>query len=107
MKDADLVQFKLMLPALLKARVEEQASLNRRSLSQEIVTALEEKYPPPKPDKVSDPAAKILYWLAARIRRRNPRPGSLREKQAALYEGIAADLATRMETLEGSTKSKK
>ena len=107
MKDADLLQFKLMLPAPLKARVEEQAALNRRSLSQEIVTALEEKYPLPKPEKVSDPAAKILYWLAARIRRRQPKSGSLRDKQAALYEGIAADLEARMEAIEGTTKLEK
>ena len=38
-----LIQFKLMLPADLKIRVEEVAFLNRRSLSQEIVAALEEK----------------------------------------------------------------
>jgi hypothetical protein len=107
MKDMDLLQFKLMLPAPLKARLEEQASLNRRSLSQEIVTALEEKYPAPKPDKVTDPAAKILYWLATRIRRRSPRTGSLREKQAALYEGIAADIEARMDAIEGTSTFEK
>lgn len=45
MKEDSLVQFKLMLPAALKARVETAAKENRRSLSQEIVGTLEEKYP--------------------------------------------------------------
>ena len=45
MKNPLLVQFKLMLPAALKARVETVATANRRSLSQEIVASLEEKYP--------------------------------------------------------------
>lgn len=77
--------------------------MSRRSLSQEIVTALEEKYPAPKPDQATDPAAKLLYWLAARIRRRNPRRGSSRERQAALYEGIAADIEARMDMIEGTS----
>lgn len=47
MKDDALVQFKLMLPAGLKRRVEVAAHSTRRSLSQEIVAALEEKFPPP------------------------------------------------------------
>ena len=41
-----LVQFKLMLPARLKERIAERAEVNRRSLSQEIVEALEHVYPP-------------------------------------------------------------
>jgi hypothetical protein len=107
MKETDLLQFKLLLPAPLKTRAEEQALLNRRSLSQEIVTALEEKYPAPKPDKVTDPAAKILYWLAARIRRRNPRTGSSSERQAALYECIASDIEARMDTIAGTSSIEK
>ncbi|ATX64728.1 hypothetical protein [Roseinatronobacter bogoriensis] len=47
MKADALVQFKLMLPAGLKTRVEASADRNRRSLSQEIVWALEERYPAP------------------------------------------------------------
>ena len=47
MKDNSLIQFKLMLPADLKVRLEAAASRERRSLSQEIVATLEEKYPPP------------------------------------------------------------
>ena len=105
MKENEPIQFKLMLPRALKTRVEERAVLNRRSISQEIVTILKEKYTIPKPEKVSDPAAKILFWLAGRIRRRNPKSGSLRDKQAALYEGIATDIEARMKTIEGTTRN--
>lgn len=45
MKEDALVQFKLMLPAGLKKRVEESASANRRTLSQEIVAILERAFP--------------------------------------------------------------
>lgn len=46
MSDSEnLVQFKLMLPPRLKDRVAEAAKINRRSLSQEIVEALETVYP--------------------------------------------------------------
>lgn len=41
-----LVQFKLLLPARLKERIADRAQVNRRSLSQEIVEALEQVYPP-------------------------------------------------------------
>lgn len=47
MKEDALVQFKLMLPAGLKARVEASAERNRRSLSQEIVWVLEDAFPAP------------------------------------------------------------
>jgi len=50
MRDSALVQFKLMLPADLKSRIESHAQGHRRSLSQEIVLALEEKFPPPTYD---------------------------------------------------------
>ncbi|MCA0961151.1 hypothetical protein [Salipiger bermudensis] len=46
------VQYKFMIPASLKKRIEDAAHDNRRSLSAEIVTALEEKYPAPfEPDE--------------------------------------------------------
>ena len=45
MKEDTLVQFKLMLPAGLKKRIEERASDNRRTLSQEIVVVLERAFP--------------------------------------------------------------
>lgn len=99
MKDDALLQFKLMLPATLKKRVETHAALNRRSLSQEIVTALEKTYPVAAADAPSDPAARLLYWLAKRIRGRNPTPGSARDKQAALYERIADDIVARMQDI--------
>lgn len=100
MKIEALVQFKLLLPASLKERLEAHAALNRRSLSQEIVVALEEKYPAPAPETVTDPAARLLLWIAARIRRRKPKPGSIRARQAALYENIANDIVTRMAAID-------
>lgn len=83
------IQFKLMLPADLKIRVEEMASLNRRSLSQEIVAALEEKYPSPTVTDATGIEARVLLWLAARIRKGAPKPGSMRDRQAAAYEVLA------------------
>lgn len=44
-----LVQFKLMLPADLKDRIEAATKDTRRSLSREMVAALEEKFPAPSP----------------------------------------------------------
>jgi len=99
MKDEALIQFKLMLPAALKKRLETHASLNRRSLSQEIVVALVEKHPATEAEATTDPAARLLFWLAARIRRRNPNPGTPRDKQAALYERIASDISDRMKDI--------
>lgn len=83
------IQFKLMLPADLKIRVEEMASLNRRSLSQEIVSALEEKYPSPSVSDATGIEARVLLWLAKRIRKGSPKPGSMRDRQAAAYEVLA------------------
>lgn len=100
MKDDSLVQFKLMIPTALKKRLDTRATLNRRSLSQEIVAALEEKYPPDQAAITKDPAARLLFWLAKRIRRRNPKPGSPRDRQAALYERIASDIADRMHEID-------
>ena len=59
MKEEALVQFKLMLPAGLKARVEASAAANRRTLSQEIVVTLEEKFPAP----VSEGEAAVVALL--------------------------------------------
>jgi hypothetical protein len=83
------IQFKLMLPADLKIRVEEMASLNRRSLSQEIVAALEDEYPKPASTEATGIEARVLLWLAARIRKGSPKPGSMRDRQAAAYEVLA------------------
>lgn len=89
------IQFKLMLPADLKIRVEEMASLNRRSLSQEIVAALEENYPTPSATDATGIEARVLLWLAARIRKGSPKPGSLRDRQAAAYEVLAGRSMTQ------------
>jgi hypothetical protein len=83
------IQFKLMLPADLKIRVEEMASLNRRSLSQEIVAALEDKYPTPTVTDATGIEARVLLWLAGRIRKGSPKPGSMRDRQACAYEVLA------------------
>lgn len=89
MSENTSIQFKLMLPADLKVRVEEMASLNRRSLSQEIVAALEDKYPTPTATDATSIEARVLLWLAARIRKGSPKPGSMRDRQAAAYEVLA------------------
>lgn len=89
MREKTPIQFKLMIPADLKIRVEEMAALNRRSLSQEIVAALEEHYPTPKKSDARGIEARVLLWLAGRIRKGSPKPGSLRDRQAAAYEVLA------------------
>lgn len=89
MSEKTPIQFKLMIPADLKIRVEEMASLNRRSLSQEIVAALEEQYPAPDTSEATGIEARVLLWLARRIRKGSPKPGSLRDRQAAAYEVLA------------------
>lgn len=45
MKEDAPIQFKLLLPAGLKARLDAQARANRRSLSQEIIFILEHALP--------------------------------------------------------------
>lgn len=40
-------QFKLRIPADLKARIEKKAAVNNRSLSSEILNTLEDRYPAP------------------------------------------------------------
>lgn len=78
-----------IMMASAKVWVEEMASLNRRSLSQEIVAALEEKYPTPDAKDAKGIEARVLLWLASRIRKGSPQPGSLRDRQAAAYEVLA------------------
>lgn len=66
MANDEIVQFKLLLPASLKARVEAAALQTRRSMSQEIVVALEEKFPAPKPPETPEAilGAEALLSLA-------------------------------------------
>lgn len=99
MKNDGLQQYKILIPASLKARVERHATHSKRSLSQEIIATLEEKYPAPLPEQVKEPGARLLLWLAKRIRKRNPKPGSARDRQAGMYEGMAREMITRMETI--------
>ncbi|QDP53954.1 hypothetical protein [Sulfitobacter faviae] len=47
MSEKDRVQYKFMIPTDLKARIENAAHDHRRSLSGEIIHALEEAYPDP------------------------------------------------------------
>lgn len=63
MEDEDrLVQFKLLLPAYLKDVIASAAAANRRSLSQEIVRALEASYFPHKTPEGQE-AMKLEYIL--------------------------------------------
>lgn len=90
MKEEALVQFKLMLPAGLKARVEVSATSNRRSLSQEIVATLEDRYP--APGRVFDEAKAVLAALRQDVK------GYAEWSQKPLQERldtIAAELAAR------------
>ena len=82
MKDEALVQFKLLLPAALKKRLETHATLNRRSLSQEIVVALEEKYPAAVPDDVRSCCPDVVLARQTNPSSRSPQPGS-RQRQAS------------------------
>lgn len=97
------IQFKLMLPADLKIRVEEMASLNRRSLSQEIVAALEDKYPTANATEATGVEARVLLWLAKRIRKSSPKPGSMRDRQAAAYEVLAGRSMAQSSDDDGRT----
>lgn len=97
-------KFIVRLPDGLRDRIRLAAEANHRSMNAEVVALLEENYPAPVPENVTDPAARLLFWLAKRIRRRTPKPGSARERQAALYESIASDIAARMEAINQSNQ---
>ncbi|MGS4982582.1 MULTISPECIES: Arc family DNA-binding protein [Pseudosulfitobacter] len=92
-------KFIVRLPDGLRDRIRLAAEANHRSMNAEVVALLEENHPAPVPEKLDDPAARLLFWLAKRIRRRNPKPGTPRDKQAALYERIAGDIAERMKDI--------
>lgn len=95
-------KFIVRLPDGLRDRLRLAAEANHRSMNAEVVALLEENYPAPVPENVTDPAARLLLWLAKRIRRRTPKPGSARERQAALYESIASDIIARMDAIHQS-----
>lgn len=88
-------KFIVRLPDGLRDRIRAAAEEQGQSMNAEIVRTLEEKYPAPF-ETVNDPAAKTLLWMAERIRNRNPKPGSFRDKQAATYERLAKDINTRL-----------
>lgn len=92
-------QFKLRFPADLKTRVEHAAAENNRSMNAEIVAALEEKFPPIVSGPATTLEGRVLLWLAGRIRRRKPEPGSARDRQASAYEALAA----KAEASKGAT----
>jgi plasmid stability protein len=96
-------KFIVRLPDGLRDRMRLAAEANHRSMNAEMVALLEENYPAPVLENVDDPAARLLLWLAKRIRRRNPKPGTARERQAVLYESIANDIVTRMSAIDRST----
>ncbi|KPN63062.1 hypothetical protein AKJ29_02640 [Aliiroseovarius crassostreae] len=101
-------KFIVRLPDGLRDRIRLAAEANHRSMNAEVVALLEENYPAPVPENVTDPAARLLYWLAKRIRRRTPKPGSARERQATLYETIANEIVTRMVAIErGDAKNER
>ena len=83
-------QFKLRLPLDLKERIERAAADNNRSMNAEIVTALEEKFPPLPSGRLKTLEGRVLIWLAGRIRKRKPVPGSARDRRASAYENWAA-----------------
>ncbi|WP_170125871.1 hypothetical protein [Pelagimonas varians] len=56
-------QFMLMLPVGLKNGVEEMASLNRTSFSQEIMAALEDKYLRVNAGGATGVDTRVLLWL--------------------------------------------
>lgn len=88
-------KFMLRLPDGMRDQIRVSAEANGRSMNAEIVATLEEKYLPPLPEKPTDPAARLLLWLARRIRGRNPTPGSARARQADFYEGLARQALNR------------
>lgn len=88
-------KFMLRLPDGMRDRIRVVADANGRSMNAEIVAALEEKFPTPLPEIITDPAAKHLLWLANKIRSR-PNPNAFRRAQADLYERMARDILHRL-----------
>lgn len=100
-KSQDQDKFIVRLPHGMRERIKEVADRNHRSMNAQIVEVLLEKYPEPAPENITDQGARILLWLAARIRRRNPKSGSIRDRQATLYENLATDISLRMKEIKG------
>lgn len=96
----------IRMPDGLRDRIREKAEANRRSMNAEIVALLEEHYPPKTPETVQEPGARILLWLAKRIRRQELKPGSTRDRRAQMYESIAAEIITRADAIDRSAKER-
>ncbi len=65
MEDVEKVQFKFMIPARLKAELEELAYKNRRSLSAEIVARLESAVQGNLPDISAEGFAALIKQMEA------------------------------------------
>lgn len=100
-------KFMLRLPDGMRERIKTAAIVNDRSMNSEILATLENKYPPLVSSEIKDPAAKMLLWLAARIRRNKPKPNSWRDQQAITYERIAHDLLKRLSTIQAQDDGEK
>lgn len=92
-----IAPYGLRIPPELKARIEAAAEARERSMHAEILSALEEKFPPKVPADVQDRGARLLISLAKRIRNRGPKPGSVRAIQAELYEKTALELIAKFD----------
>ena len=77
MADEERIQFKFMIPKLLKTALEDAAHENRRSLSAEIVARLEESITPARPPLPPGEAVRELEETFERImsRLRPPQAG--------------------------------
>lgn len=94
-------KFMLRLPDGMRDQIKVAAEANNRSMNTEIIATLEAAYMPPLPDRPKDPAARVLLWLAKRIRGRNPKPGSARARQADFYESLARQALSRANEIGG------
>lgn len=93
-------QFKLNLPSWLHGSLKLDASMNRRSLSSEIIYQLERR----ATLSYTDVAARILMRQAKKLRARNPTPGSRTMKKVQVYESLAHDIQLEMNKLRWCSK---
>jgi hypothetical protein len=99
MTQEERVQYKFMIPASLKQRIEDAAHENRRSVSAEIVGTLEEAYPAPTGDKLDEAHALISSVIAKLLESSEEDPKSY----AALLEtrGFLSELNDRYHEADG------
>lgn len=82
MTQEPVTPYKMNLPTALKERIEAEAKANRRSISGEIIAALEEKYPEPVPPQVDSALAMALKVKAIAAILETSDPGSDLYKRA-------------------------